>query len=42
MGSKDLLKFLIETVRLNNRWEISYEESKKAITSKPTKAESEG
>lgn len=32
MNSEDLLEFLIETVRLNNHWEISYQESKKAIT----------
>ncbi|HEL0610868.1 TPA: hypothetical protein TVE67_001202 [Streptococcus equi subsp. zooepidemicus] len=32
MSSEDLLEFLIETVRLNNHWEISYQDSKKAIT----------
>lgn len=32
MNSEDLVEFLIETVRLNNRWEISYLDIKKAIT----------
>ena len=41
MSAEDTLAFLIETVRLNNHWEISYEEYKKAITSKPTKTESD-
>lgn len=41
MSAEETLAFLIETVRLNNHWEISYEEYKKAITSKPTKTESD-
>ena len=32
MNYEDLLIFIVETIRLNNQWSISYEECKKSIS----------
>ena len=36
MNYEDLLIFIVETIRLNNQWSISYEECKKTITENST------